>query len=91
MSLGKKDISKNISIKARISAQTSYDILNSFLFLVKNNSLNKTVKISQFGSFSMKSTPSRVGRNPKTKESYVINARTKLTLKIANKVKNTLN
>ena len=91
MSLGKKDIANNISNKAQISFNTSKDILNSFIRLVKNNSYNKTVKLSKFGTFVMRKTPKRVGRNPKTNKVHDISQRTKLTLKVANKVRNILN
>ena len=59
--------------------------------LIKSNSVNKTIKISNFGSFYYKKTPKRVGRNPKTKEIFPIHARSKLTFLSSNKVKNLFN
>tara|TARA_Y100001935_G_C17166826_1_gene438153 strand:- start:2 stop:277 length:276 start_codon:yes stop_codon:yes gene_type:complete len=91
MSLGKRDIVKNISAEANLSNLASGEILNSFISLIKSNSINKTIKISNFGSFYYKKTPKRVGRNPKTKETFPIHARSKLTFLSSNKVKELLN
>tara|TARA_B100000767_G_C19320200_1_gene351237 strand:+ start:224 stop:499 length:276 start_codon:yes stop_codon:yes gene_type:complete len=91
MSLGKKDISKNISTKAHISFEISENILNSFIELLKKKSLNKTLKISKFGTFDRKLSPERIGRNPKSKEEFVIKERLKLIFKSSKNVKNILN
>ncbi|MDC1443511.1 HU family DNA-binding protein [Gammaproteobacteria bacterium] len=91
MSLGKKDISKNISTKAHISLEISEQILNTFLVLLKKNTLNTTVKISNFGTFERKVTPQRIGRNPVTKKEFVIKQRLKLAFKSSNTIKTLLN
>ena len=67
MSLGKKDISKNISTKAHFSLNESENFLNSFLKLLKDKGRKNIIKISKFGTFEKKITPQRIGRNPKTK------------------------
>ena len=71
MGLGKKDITLNISSKTQLSLPQSKDFLNSFISLIKFN-LDKDIKISKFGTFKSKLTPQRIGRNPKTKEEYLI-------------------
>ena len=91
MSLGKRDIVKNISAEANLTNLVSTEILNCFISLIKSNSINKTIKISNFGSFFYKKTPKRVGRNPKTKEIFAIPARSKLNFLSSNKVKNLFN
>ncbi len=91
MSLGKRDIAKNISAEANLTNLVSVEILDSFISLIKSNSINKTIKISNFGSFYYKKTPKRVGRNPKTKETFPIHARSKLTFLSSNKVKDLFN
>ena len=91
MSLGKKDISKNISTKAHISFITSEKFLNSFLDLLKDKGRNNIIKISKFGTFERKTTPQRIGRNPKSKEEYLIKKRSKLFFKNSNIVKSILN
>tara|TARA_Y100000385_G_C12593759_1_gene425829 strand:- start:47 stop:322 length:276 start_codon:yes stop_codon:yes gene_type:complete len=91
VSLGKKDISKNISTKAHFSLNESEIFLNSFLKLLKDKSSNNLIKISKFGTFEKKITPQRIGRNPKTKEEFIINKRLKFTFKSSNNVKSFLN
>tara|TARA_B110000305_G_C19018601_1_gene438244 strand:- start:180 stop:455 length:276 start_codon:yes stop_codon:yes gene_type:complete len=91
MSLGKKDISKNISTKAHVSFEISEKFLNSFLELIKAESLNKSLKISKFGSFNRKISPERIGRNPKSKEEFMIKKRSKLMFKSSSRVKSILN
>ena len=54
MSLGKRDIVKNISSKAQISSSLSSKILEGFLKIVSTESKNNPVKISNFGTFILK-------------------------------------
>ena len=91
MSLGKKDIAKDISSKAQISLADSKKIVDIFIDIVSTKSVNHIVKISNFGSFYFHKSPKRIGRNPKTKKTYVINERSKLSLKASNKIKKLIN
>jgi integration host factor subunit alpha len=88
MSLGKKDIAKNISSKTRFNIQYSSLFLNKFLSLLKSN---KKTKISSFGVFAYIETKSRMGRNPLTKEEFKIPKLKKLTFKASNNTKTILN
>ena len=90
MSLGKKDISKNISSKALLSSKISSEVLEAFLNFVKENK-NQRIKISNFGTFYLHQTPSRIGRNPKTKQEFKIQSRKRLSLKVSNKTKIIIN
>ena len=65
--------------------------LESFLSLIKSSSKLRPVKLSSFGTFSFKKTPKRLGRNPKTKDSYIIPELNKLNFKPSNKIKENLN
>ena len=91
MSFGKKDICNNISSKALISKDKSKEILRNFLNLVTSKSKSRIVKISNFGTFYTKNTPQRFGRNPKTKEEFVISKRSKLFFKPSNKIRSIIN
>ena len=73
-----------------MSLSDSKAILNSFINIIKKNKLKK-IKISNFGTFYFHTTPQRLGRNPKTKEEFIIPKRQKLILKASNAVKNKLN
>ena len=43
--------------------------------IVTNIKSEKKLKLSKFGTFSIRQKKSRIGRNPKTKESKVISSR----------------
>ena len=91
MNFSKTNIVKNISKKSLVSAGDATSILESFLLSIKNKSKSRSVKLSGFGSFNFKNTTERLGRNPKTKESYIIKPMTKLVFKASNKIKEILN
>ena len=91
MNFSKTSIIKNISKKSLVSSGDAASILESFLLLIKNKSKLRSVKLSGFGSFIFKKTPKRLGRNPKTKDSYIIAELNKLNFKPSNKIKEKLN
>ena len=91
MSLTKNNIINKIKNNLQISYSEAPSILESFLSLIKSQSKSKSVKLSGFGTFSLKKTPKRLGRNPKTQDSYIIPELKKLNFKPSNKVKKHLN
>ena len=91
MSLSKKDISKNISSSINLSEAESKLLLNSFINIIKTKSKKSSLKIASFGTFSTKKTPQRIGRNPKTKQEFIISERSKLKFSSSNKLRNLIN
>ena len=91
MNFNKSNIIKNINKNSSISNDDSTILLESFLLFIKNHAKLNAVKLSSFGTFSFKKTPNRVGRNPKTKDSYIIPAMNKLNFKPSNKIKDQVN
>ena len=91
MNVSKINIIKNITKKSLVSAGDATSILESFLSSIKNKSKSRLVKLSGFGSFGFKKTPERLGRNPKTKDSYIIPEHKKLNFKPSNKIKENIN
>ena len=91
MSFTKSDITKNIALKTSISNQSAKQLLDKFIQVVVSTSTKKQVKISGFGTFVRKKTPSRIGRNPKTGEDFEITERLKLNLTLSNKIKERIN
>ena len=91
MSFTKSDIAKNIAKKAAISNQKAKQLLDKFIQVVVADSSKNQVKISGFGTFIRKKTPSRIGRNPKTGQEFEILERTKLNLVLSNKIKEKIN
>ena len=82
MSIAKKDIIFKIIKNVNVSNSDASSLLELFI---------KLIKLSNFGSFAFKKTPERVGRNPKTGESYIINELSKLNFKPSEKVKGKIN
>lgn len=91
MNLTKMAIIKKLSSETRIDKKTSSKILNDFLNFIKENIKKKDIKITGFGTFYKHQTPKRIGRNPKTKESYIIYPSLKVKFKASKKVKEDLN
>jgi nucleoid DNA-binding protein len=91
MSLTKNNIINNLKKNSSLSAGEASSIFESFLSLIKSKSKSKSLKLSGFGTFSFKKTPKRAGRNPKTKDSYIIPILNKLNFKPSNKVKEQIN
>ena len=54
-------------------------------------SKKSSLKIASFGTFSTKKTPERIGRNPKTKQEFIISERSKLKFTASNKLRNLIN
>ena len=90
MSLGIKDIAKNVSSKAQVSGHYSLLLTKSFINIIRRNK-HKNIKISKFGVFHSHKSPKRIGRNPKTQEEFVIPPKIKLTFRASKATKDILN
>ena len=89
-SVTKKDLATNISKKLRLSQKDSLFFVNSFFqFVIDNHKLD--INLASFGTFSFEDTPKRIGRNPKTKESYIIEPVKKIKFNVSNKIREVLN
>ena len=76
INLTKKDLVNMLYMQIGFSKQISENLIEEFFSLIITNlKKNKSVKISNFGTFSVRSKKSRFGRNPKTKEIKTISKR----------------
>lgn len=91
MNITKAFISKKISKETGLNIIDSKKFLESFIKMIKTESIKKAVKIKNFGTFKVQTTQKRIGRNPKTKESYIIRPLKKLNFTSSNLVKKELN
>ena len=74
------------------SKQVSESLLNDFFSTIALNIRNeKKLKLSKFGTFTIRQKKSRVGRNPKTKESKVISSRNVVLFKPSKEFKEFIN
>ena len=91
MNLTKNNIVNKIKTNSSLPSNEALRMFESFLSLIKTQSKTKSLKLSGFGTFSFKKTPKRIGRNPKTQDSYIIPEIKKLNFKPSKKVKEQLN
>ena len=76
INLTKKDLINSVYMQLGFSKQISENLIEDFLsILVSNIKLEKKLKLSKFGTFSIRQKKSRIGRNPKTKEKKSISQR----------------
>ena len=76
INLTKKDLINSIYMQIGFSKNLSENLLDDFLeTIIDNLKKNKILKISKFGTFSIRTKKSRIGRNPLTKENKVISSR----------------
>tara|TARA_B100000886_G_scaffold17095_1_gene10930 strand:- start:3057 stop:3353 length:297 start_codon:yes stop_codon:yes gene_type:complete len=92
VNLTKKDLINVIYMQLGFSKQVSESLLNDFLTTIILNIKNeKKLKLSKFGTFTIRQKKSRVGRNPKTKESKVISSRNVVLFKPSKEFKEFIN
>tara|TARA_B100000900_G_C20600926_1_gene725558 strand:- start:4945 stop:5220 length:276 start_codon:yes stop_codon:yes gene_type:complete len=91
MNVTKKIISRKVSENLSINMSVSNDFLDKFINLIKENSINRAVKIKNFGTFKNYKSKKRLGRNPKTKQSYIIPTMNKIIFVSSNVVKKEIN
>ena len=90
--LTKKDLINLIYMQLGFSKQVSENLINDFLSTIILNIKNeKKLKLSKFGTFVIRQKKSRLGRNPKTKESKVISSRDVALFKASKEFKEFIN
>jgi integration host factor subunit alpha len=90
--LTKKDIINSIYMQLGFSKRISENLLEDIFELVIENIIKyKKVKISKFGTFSLRKKNQRIGRNPKTKETVVISERNVVLFKPSKEFKEYIN
>ena len=92
INLTKKEIINSLYMQIGFSKKISENLLEDILSLiVQNLKKYKKLKISSFGTFSIRSKKSRLGRNPKTKEKKLISERNVVLFKPSKDFKNYIN
>ena len=92
INLTKKDLVNLIYMQLGFSKQISENLIEDFLStIVKNIKSEKKLKLSKFGTFSIRQKKSRIGRNPKTKESKIISSREVVLFKPSKEFKEFIN
>ena len=92
INLTKKEIINSIYMQIGFSKKITSSILEDiFQILLNNIKIEKKVKISKFGTFTLRRKKQRLGRNPKTKETKVISERNVILFKPSKELKNYIN
>ena len=90
--LTKKEIINSIYMQIGYSKKISENLLEEFFEIILDNLIkHKKVKISKFGTFSIKEKKPRIGRNPKTKKEVLISARKVLIFKSSKELQKLVN
>ena len=92
INLTKKDLINSVYMQLGFSKQISENLIEDFLSTIVSNIKNeKKLKLSKFGTFSIRQKKSRIGRNPKTKETKVISSRDVVLFKPSKEFKEYVN
>ena len=92
INLTKKDLVNIIYMQIGFSKQISENLIDEFFSSIVLNLKNeKKLKISKFGTFSIRNKKERIGRNPKTKEKKIISKRNVVLFKPSKDFKDFIN
>jgi integration host factor subunit alpha len=92
INLTKKDLINSVYMQIGFSKNISENLIDDFLATITENLKNeKKLKLSKFGTFSIRSKKSRIGRNPKTKEQKTISDRNVVLFKASKEFKDLVN
>ena len=92
INLTKKDLINQIYMQIGFSKLVSENLIDDFLsLLVENLIKEKKIKLSKFGTFTIREKKERIGRNPKTRENKIIKARKVVLFKPSREFKEFVN
>ena len=92
INLTKKDLVNSVYMQLGFSKEISENLIEDFFSSVFISvKKDGKLKLSKFGTFSLREKKSRVGRNPKTKEEKTISARKVVLFKPSKDFKDLIN
>ena len=92
INLTKKDLVNLIYMQIGFSKHVSENLIDDFFQTIIDSLIKeKILKLSKFGTFSIRQKKSRIGRNPKTKENKVISERKVVLFKPSKEFKEFVN
>ena len=87
----KLDIIKDLNKKTGFSLNLSKKILEDLILILLKNLKSGNLNLKNIGTFKVIKKKERKGRNPKTKEEFIIFARKSIIFKPSKKIINLLN
>ena len=92
VNLTKKDLVNLVYMQLGFSKQISENLIEDFLStIVSKIKTEKKLKLSKFGTFTIREKKSRIGRNPKTRETKMISSRDVVLFKPSKEFKDFIN
>ena len=92
INLTKKNLVNLVYMQLGFSKKISENLIDDFFqTIIFNLGNEKILKISKFGTFSIRQKKSRLGRNPKTKEEKIISERNVVLFKPSKEFKEFVN
>ena len=92
INLTKKDLINSVYMQIGFSKNISENLIDDFLTtIIKNLQKEKKLKLSKFGTFSIRNKKSRIGRNPLTREQKTISQRDVVLFKASKEFKDLVN
>ena len=92
INLTKKDLINSVYMQIGFSKSISENLIDDFLkTIIENLQKEKKLKLSKFGTFSIRKKKSRMGRNPLTNEQKIISQRDVVLFKASKEFKDLVN
>jgi integration host factor subunit alpha len=92
INLTKKDLINSVYMQIGFSKKISENLIDDFLLtIIESLKKENKLKISNFGTFSIRNKKSRIGRNPLTKEKKAISDRNVVLFKASKEFKDLVN
>ena len=89
--LKKIEIVKNLSASSGFSLNFSKKVINDLIEIINTNIKSGNLNLKNIGSFKIINKKERIGRNPKTKEKFLISSRKSIIFSIIKKILEKLN
>jgi|TARA_B100000780_G_scaffold272034_1_gene233674 integration host factor subunit alpha len=92
INLTKKDLVNSVYMQIGFSKNIAENLIDDFLLTIMECLKKETkLKLSKFGTFSVRNKKSRIGRNPLTKEQKTISDRNVVLFKASKEFKDLVN
>ena len=89
--LKKIDIVRNLSASSGFSLNFSKKVINDLIEIINTNIKSGNLNLKNIGSFKIINKKERIGRNPKTKEKFLISSRKSIIFTTSKKILEKLN
>ena len=87
----KDDIVKNLSQRSGFSINLSKKIIKDLIDILASSIISKGLNLKNIGTFNLLKKKERLGRNPKTKEEFIIKERKSISFVASKKILEIIN